>query len=156
MFGKLPDFFKSEGELRKIWSSPITRKVFLEKIADQGYGKEELEGLQKLVDAEKSDLFDVLVYVSFAIKPITREERVTRAKPFIFKRLDAKEKEFLDFVIDKYIDNGVEELDEEKLPKLLNLKYQAIADAAAALGGVEKIRSMFFEFQKDLYAEVGA
>ncbi|MBI2448161.1 DEAD/DEAH box helicase family protein [Candidatus Microgenomates bacterium] len=155
MFGKLPEFFKSEEELRKIWSNPVTRKAFLEKIADQGYGKEELEGLQRLVNAEDSDLFDVLSYVSFAIKPITREERVIRARPLIFKGIDDKEKEFLSFVIDKYIDNGVDELDEEKLPKLLNLKYQAIADAATALGGVEKIRAMFFEFQEELYAEVG-
>jgi type I restriction enzyme R subunit len=37
------------------------------------------------------------------------------------------------------------------LPKLLNLKYQAIADAEMELGNVEKIRSMFIGFQKFLY-----
>ena len=33
MFGAMPEFFKSEEELRKIWSNPTTRKSFLEKIA---------------------------------------------------------------------------------------------------------------------------
>ena len=54
----------------------MTRKVLLARLSDAGYGKEELTTLQKLIDAEKSDLFDVLEYVSFAIKPITREVRV--------------------------------------------------------------------------------
>lgn len=152
MFGALPEFFKSEEELRKIWSNPITRKTFLGKIAELGYGKEELEILQKMIDAEDSDLFDVLAYVSFAIHPISRAERVSESKHAILDGLDEKQKEFLEFVLVKYIEKGVEELDEEKLPKLLNLKYHAIADAEAILGGVEKIRSTFFDFQKNLYA----
>jgi type I restriction enzyme R subunit len=54
-----------------------------------------------LIDAEKSDLFDVLEYVSFAVKPITREERVADSQPFIFALLDNKQKEFLEFVLSK-------------------------------------------------------
>jgi type I restriction enzyme R subunit len=64
-----------------------------------------------------------------------------------------KQKEFLDFVLAKYEEKGVEELDEEKLPILLNLKYQAISNAEQSLGSVEKIRSMFFGFQRNLYAK---
>ena len=151
MFGKLPEFFKNEEELRKIWSDPITRKTFLDKIAEAGYGREELEALQQVIDAENSDLFDVFAYVSFALKPMTREERVTLSRKAIFAVLDERQGEFLEFVLAKYIEIGVEELDEEELPKLLNLKYHAIADAIKALGDVDKIRSTFFGFQKNLY-----
>ncbi|TSC91407.1 MAG: type I restriction enzyme, R subunit [Parcubacteria group bacterium Licking1014_17] len=154
MFGALPEFFKSEEELRKIWSNPITRKTFLEKISTLGYGKDELETLQKMINAEQSDLFDVLAYISFVTQPITRKQRVEQARAKIFEGLDARQKEFLEFVLAKYEDRGVEELDEEKLPILLNLKYHAIADAEEALGGVEDIRSVFFAFQKSLYAKV--
>lgn len=151
MFGALPSFFKDEEELRRIWSNPATRKAFLDKIADLGYGKDELEGLQKMINAEDSDLFDVLAYVSFAIKPISREERVRETRKKILADLDENQKDFLEFVLSKYIQKGVEELDEEKLPQLLNLKYSAIADAEEALGSVEKIRSTFFDFQRNLY-----
>ncbi len=153
MFGAMPDFFKSEEELRKIWSDPTTRKVFLEKIATIGYGKNELEMLQKMIDAEQSDLFDVLTYVSFLTPPISRVERVEQAKEKIFEGLDEKQKEFLDFVLSKYEEKGVEELDEEKLPVLLNLKYHAIANAVSALGDVDSIRSVFFDFQRTLYTK---
>ena len=151
MFGAMPEFFKSEEELRKIWSDPKTRKVFLEKIAAIGYGKTELEMLQKMIDAEQSDLFDVLNYVSFLRPTISRVERVEHAKEKIFEGLNKKQIEFLDFVLSKYKEKGVEELDEEKLPVLLNLKYHAIANAVSDLGEVDSIRSIFFGFQKELY-----
>ncbi len=151
MFGKLPDFFKSEEELRKVWSNPITRKILLEKLADAGYGKDELTTLQKLINAEKSDLFDVLEYVSFAVKPITREARVAEAQSNIFALLNNKQKEFLEFVLSKYIETGVDELDQEKLPELLTLKYHALDDAKEMLGSVQNIRAIFIDFQKHLY-----
>jgi len=153
LFGTLPDFFKSEEELRAIWSSPDTRKAFLEKLNEAGYGKEELSIMQRIVDAEKSDLFDVLEYVSFAVKPITRQARVEKATASIFNGLDDKQKEFLEFVLSKYIETGVEELDQQKLPGLLELKYQSISDAVAILGGVDRIQSTFISFQKYLYEE---
>ncbi len=151
LYGKLPDFFRNEDELRNIWSVPATRKSFLEKLEEAGYGKDELSNLQKLINAEKSDLFDVLEYISFAIKPITREERVVNASSQIFDGLADKQKDFLSFVLSKYIETGVSELAQEKLPSLLELKYQSITDAAQALGGVESIKNTFIEFQKYLY-----
>ncbi|MEI6270674.1 MAG: DEAD/DEAH box helicase family protein, partial [Methylococcaceae bacterium] len=130
LFGELPGLFKSEAELRALWSHPMTRKTLLEKLADAGYGKEELSSLQKLIDAEKSDLFDVLEYVfNSEIKPITREERVAAAQSNIFAFLNAQQKEFIDFVLSKYIETGVEELDQEKLATLLNIKYHSLEDA---------------------------
>jgi len=151
VYGSLPEFFKSEGELRKIWSSPATRKKFLEKMAEAGFTKEALEGLQKMVDAENSDLFDVLAYVAFSLTPLTREERVGAAKPLVLKGLNNEQKEFLEFVLSKYVEVGVEELDEEKLPGLLELKYHAVDDAVRILGGVSQIRETFIGFQKGLY-----
>jgi type I restriction enzyme R subunit len=156
LFGTLPEFFKSEDELRRIWSSPITRKALLEQLQETGYGKAELTTIQSLIDAEKSDLFDVLEYISFAVQPITREARVAKAQPYIFLFLNNKQKEFLEFVLSKYIESGVEELDQEKLPELLELKYQALEDAKKELGSVENIRNTFIDFQKHLYTLVAA
>ncbi|MBK8943770.1 MAG: DEAD/DEAH box helicase family protein [Ignavibacteriae bacterium] len=156
LFGSLPKFFKDEEELRKIWSDPNTRKVLLEKLEDAGYGREQLLTLQNLIHAEKSDLFDVLEFVAFAVQPISREERVRKSRNYIFNELDNHQKEFIDFVLSKYIETGVDELDQEKLPSLLQLKYQSLQDAAAVLGGVEKIRDTFILFQKHLYEHVAA
>ncbi|MBA4336886.1 restriction endonuclease subunit R [bacterium] len=154
LYGTMPDLFKNEEELRKIWSDPKTRKALLEKLNSLGFGKDQLETLQKMIDAEQSDLFDVLLYLSFSKQPITRVQRVEQAKDKIFDDLDEKQREFINFVLSKYEEKGVEELDEEKLPVLLNLKYHAIADAEQLLGNVEKMRAIFFAVQKDLYSNV--
>ncbi|MDD3006251.1 MAG: DEAD/DEAH box helicase family protein [Candidatus Pacebacteria bacterium] len=151
MFGKLSEFFTSEEQLRSIWSNPKTRKNFLANISDAGYGKTELEALQKMIDAENSDIFDVLAYIAFAIPPITREQRAEDAKENIFDDAEEEQRDFLDFVLRKYIEKGAEELGEEKLPKLLGLKYNSISDAERTLGGVQEIRARFLDLQKDLY-----
>jgi type I restriction enzyme R subunit len=154
LFGELPNLFKSEDELRTIWSNPITRKDLLTKLEEAGFGKDELHTLQQLIDAEKSDLFDVLEYVfNSDIKPITREARVAAAQATIFALLNDKQKEFIEFVLTKYIETGVDELDQEKLPILLTNKYHSLEDAKGALGNVASISSLFIEFQKHLYQQ---
>lgn len=58
-----------------------------------------------------------------------------------------------DVILTKYIEAGVEELDQEKLPHLLELKYHAVSDGAEKLGGVARIRKLFLDFRKYLYEE---
>jgi type I restriction enzyme, R subunit len=158
LFGKLPDFFKNEEELRALWSVPDTRAKLLQGLAEKGFGKEQLAEMQKLIDAEKSDLFDVLAHIAYALPPLSREERATKAKVIISTRFNSKQQVFLDFVLSHYVSVGVEELDQEKLTPLLRLKYHnSIADAVADLGKPDEIGKVFTEFQKYLYqAEVAA
>jgi type I restriction enzyme, R subunit len=101
-----------------------------------------------MVDAEKSDLYDVLAYIAFALAPITREERIYSAYE------DEKLRTFLEFVLGEYVKEGSAELDQAKLPHLLALKYRAVNDAARELGGIPKIRETFIGFQKFLYERV--
>ncbi len=152
LFGALPDFFKDEAELRAIWSVPDTRKAFLQGLADKGFGREPMAEMQKIIDAEKSDLFDVLAYVAFAMPPVTRAERATSAKTQIHGQFNAKQEAFLDFVLGHYVQQGVEELDREKLTPLLKLRYNnAICDAVADLGRPDEIGRLFAGFQRYLY-----
>jgi type I restriction enzyme R subunit len=152
LFGKLPEFFKDEEELRTLWSAPDTRKKLLDGLADKGFGKDQLAEMQRIIDAEKSDLFDVLAYVAYALPTITREERANKAKLVIHERFTSKQQAFLDFVLAHYVTAGVEELDTEKLTPLLRLKYHdSLADALADLGRAEEIGRAFNGFQKYLY-----
>ena len=63
----------------------------------------------------------------------------------------AKLQVFLEFVLAQYVNEGVGELDQAKLPHLLELKYKGVSDAAEELGGVAKIRDAFIGFQRHLY-----
>tara|TARA_B110001469_G_scaffold122895_1_gene134160 strand:+ start:3282 stop:5657 length:2376 start_codon:yes stop_codon:yes gene_type:complete len=154
LFGQLPDFFKDEEELRTLWSAPNTRAKLLEGLSEAGFGHEQMAEMQKIIDAEKSDLFDVLAYVAYAMAPLTREERATKAKVEISSQFNLKQQAFLDFVLSHYVNVGVEELDQGKLTPLLRLKYHdSLPDAVADLGPAKAINEVFNGFQKFLYAE---
>jgi len=157
LFGELPALFKDEAELARLWGDPATRRALLESLSERGYGAEQLGEIRRMIDAEKSDIFDVLAYIAFALAPVTRAERVERRRSAIFAQYDDKLQTFLDFVLAQYVKEGVSELDQEKLPDLLVLKYRGIADATAALGGdAKRIREAFVGFQKELYRGDGA
>jgi type I restriction enzyme, R subunit len=151
LFGDLPELFKDEDELRALWSIPDTRKTLLEGLAEKGYGDEQLSEIKLMIDAEKSDLFDVLAYIAFALDPVTRQERVDTHKDIILSKYDEKLQAFLGFVLNEYVKEGVQELDDTKLPHLLELKYGGVGDAAEQLGSVAVIREAFVGFQQHLY-----
>jgi type I restriction enzyme, R subunit len=126
-------------------------------MAEKGFGSEQMAEMQKVIDAEKSDLFDVLAHIAYALPPLTREERANNAKVVISSRFNTKQQVFLDFVLSQYVKVGVQELDQDKLSPLLKLKYNnAIADAVAVadLGRPEEIGRVFAGFQKHLYERV--
>jgi len=155
LFGKLPEFFKDEAELRAIWSAPDTRKNLLQGLAEKGFGHDQLAEMQKIIDAENSDIFDVLAYVAYTNPPQTRTVRATMAKTEISTHFNTKQQAFLDFVLSHYVNVGVYELDLEKLTPLLRLKYHnSITDAVAELGKPEEIANVFSGFQKYLYQPV--
>jgi len=155
LFGKLPEFFNNESELRALWSDPATRAKLLEGLAEEGFGVEQLSEMQRLIDAENSDLFDVLAHVAYALQPITRDNRAANARISINTHFEIKQQAFLDFVLAHYVNDGVQELDPSKLTPLLNLRYGgSLADAVDDLGQPQDIKSTFEGFQKFLYEAV--
>ena len=157
LFGVLPDFFRDEAELRNIWSDPTTRKALLMGLAEKGFSKAPLAEMQKIIEADKSDLFDVLAYVAFATATETRTVRANRETMATHRQFNDKQQAFVDFVLTQYVQQGVDELDTEKLSPLLRLRYNnAIADAVKDLGDPEQIRQVFVGFQKYLYQRDGA
>ena len=146
----LPNILKNEEELRQMWSSPITRNELL-KLEDNGFTKQDLKSIQSLIDAEESDIYDVLEHIAYNKNPILRTTRVANSEEKIHSNLDDNQKEFIDFVLTKYVEGGVDELDINRLSKLLELKYKSVHDGQKALGDAESIKNTFIDFQKYLY-----
>ncbi|MBK5968550.1 MULTISPECIES: EcoAI/FtnUII family type I restriction enzme subunit R [Thiorhodovibrio] len=151
LYGELPELFKNEDELRQLWGQPDTRKALLQGLEERGYGVEQLREIGKLVEAEHSDLYDVLAYIAYAQPPITRAERVVSHRDAIFAGHEYPQQQFLSFVLDHYVSTGVDVLDAERLPQLIELKYHSVADAVAELGPPGGIREVFVGFQQRLY-----
>ena len=152
LYGDLPGFFESEEQLRKIWSLPSTRKRLLEELEEKGYSQAQLTDLKRAIHAEGCDIFDVLNYVAYDKNVMPRLKRAEHAKIMLFD-YDKNQQAFLNFVLEQYVKEGVKELDDQNLAELLKLKYNAIADAKAALGEIADIRESFIGFQSYLYRD---
>lgn len=151
MFGRLPDFFSSSEDLHRIWSDPETREALLDKMNEAGYGKEILRDIRKLIDAEECDLLDVLEYIAYATTPIERKERAQRLHDYT-NSLDDAQKQFVEYLINAYIQSGIDELRLDKLKTLLELKFGSVIEGINALGGAPNARQTFKDFQYHLYA----
>jgi type I restriction enzyme R subunit len=157
LFGELPSFYENEADLRRIWSDPLTRSELLTKLGEHGFSLVDLGKIQELISATESDLYDVLAFISFAAPRKTREIRATGARTQVAMQFSDRTRDFIDFVLDHYVTEGVEELDPLKLPQLLELKYGGVQDALTQIGTTaESVRAAFYDFQKFLYEESAA
>ena len=152
LYGELPTLFKDEDELRKLWGNPAARKSLLNALSERGFGQEQLKEIRHMIAAEKSDLFDVLAYIAFALPTMTRQERAESHKESVLSSFDDKLRAFLEFVLGQYVERGIEELDQDKLPDLLRLKYGGVSDATTQLAATpQSIRQAFVGFQPMLF-----
>ncbi|SFW42862.1 type I restriction enzyme, R subunit [Prevotellaceae bacterium HUN156] len=151
LFGKLPDFFSSSEDLHKIWADPETREALLEKMNEAGYGKEILQSIRRLIDADNCDLLDVLEYIAYATTPIERKERAERLNAYVNQLPDAQ-RQFVEYVINAYVKSGIDELRMDKLKTLLELKFGSLPEGINALGSVPIARETFKDAQRHLYA----
>lgn len=151
LYGDLPNLVADEEELRKVWSLPSTRKKLLEELSEKGYTDSQLEDLRSLIHGENSDLFDVLSYVAYHKELVPRLQRASSAR-IQMNDYNPKQQEFLNFVLDQYVKEGVDELGVDKLSPLLLLKYKALSDAKKELGDIQSIREAFIGFQRSLYS----
>ena len=147
----LPQFFENEEELQKVWSSPITRQKLLKKLEQEGFSKDDLKSIQKLIMADDSDIYDVLQYIAFQKKLVSRKDRVVSAEHDIYENVSDNEREFIDFILSKYVDGGGEELEIDRLSKHIELKYLSMVEGQKVLGSPQNIKEIFVNFQKYLY-----
>jgi type I restriction enzyme R subunit len=147
----MPDLFKNEEELREIWAVPSTRKVLLQQLESAGFAIDDLKAIQELIEAKNSDLFDVLEYIKYNLKPVMREARAVISRSIMETELTTKQMEFVDFLVQQYVVAGVDELDDSKLETLLAIKYKTATDGVTILGSVDIARNIFLTFQKHLY-----
>lgn len=150
LYGELPSLFQDQQKLTEIWQDISTRKKLMENLAEKGYTLVQLQEFQKVIKAENADLYDVLSYIAYQSNILERKERAGIAKQQLSGYTD-KQVEFIDFVLDQYVEHGVNELDDAKLSDLLTLKYDTIKDAKNTLGDIPTIRNTFTSFQKFLY-----
>lgn len=154
LYEDFPSLFNNEDELRAIWSKPSTRDALLNKLKDMAYDEEKLTEMRAIIDAEESDVYDLLAYISFEKETHTRAERVELAMPDIQNSFTADTQQaFINFVLNQYVQQGVSQLSQANMKGLLELKYQGVDGALRQFGSLDAIKQTFVGFQQYLYRD---
>ncbi len=151
LFGDLGSLVADEDELREIWSDPDARTAFIARLTEMGYDRDRLDDMRRLIDAPKSDIFDVLAYIRFTLAPLARSDRVETAKATGMDGYEIEMREFLDFVLQSYASQGIRELEPRRISDFLRIRYGGTNDAKRALGSIEQIRGAFIDIQRHLF-----
>lgn len=154
LIGILGKFYNNEEGLREIWSNPKNRKEMLQKLSYMQIDESQLNDLKVIFEAEDSDIYDVLTHISFNLNIKTRAERVLHVEnsEFVEKFHNEKAKEFIEFILERYKKDGVKELDEDKLGKLVDLSgLGTVREVAQNFGGIPQMREEYFELQREIY-----
>ncbi len=152
LFGRLPSFFNGPEDLRKQWEHPDTRQALLEHLEQEGFHEEKLQSIQRVMGREDCDLLDVLEYIAYETTPIERIKRVELVREDYYKKQNAAQKVFIDFLMEQYLRNSYREFTTNNLATLINMKYGTINDAMVNLCmDINQIRQQYFEFQRQLY-----
>ncbi len=154
LIGVLGRFYNDEDGLRAIWSNPTNRKDLLNKLKEMNIDESQLDDLKIIFEAQDSDIYDILTHLSFNLDIKTRSERVFAVEhsEFIEKHHNEKAKEFIEFILERYKKDGVKELDEDKLGKLVDLSgLGSVREVANNFGGIAEMRDEYFELQREIY-----
>ena len=152
LFGDLSGIVTDEDQLRSTWSDPDTRERFMEKLDEAGYDRDRLDDIRRLVDAPKSDLFDVLAYVLFTKPPRTRSDRADGVRSSSFADAETDEmRELLKGILNAYETAGEEELSSSSLGQFLRTRYGSVSEGKAALGDLQEVKRAFTDLQSVIY-----
>ena len=155
LVGSLPSLFKDVEQLRTIWKNPSERALLFTELENAGFGANNLKDLKSMMNAEDSDIFDVLAYLSFNTPMKTRKERVSRVngnEQVFAVYSDFKAIDFLKFVLLRYEVDGVEELGEDKIGDLIKLsELGSIQDAKNVFGGLPQLKQAYYQLQENIY-----
>ena len=127
----------------------------VEQLENLGFGTKNLKDLKSMMNAEDSDIFDVLAYLSFNTPMKTRKERVSQLngnKQVFAVYSDYKAIDFLKFILKRYEADGVEELGEDKIGDLIKLsELGSIQDAKNVFGGLPQLKQAYYQLQENIY-----
>ena len=152
ILGELPKLYQNEHDLRLAWVNPETREKFLKNLEYIWLDAEQIENLKKIFEAENSDIFDILAYISYGNEIKNRTERSKIAKSILEKYKSPKAKDFLQFLLELYEREWIMNFKKDGLSSKIELFNRWLArEIAAEFGWVQELKQAYYDLQKGIY-----
>jgi type I restriction enzyme R subunit len=144
--------FLSINEFRSKWNNLEERRKILTELESRGISIEQLTEISK---QKETDLFDLICFVAYDLKPLTRRQRadlLLKNKPDFFASYSLKAREVLTLIIEKYIDFGLSEIRPNIVLAPPISQIGNSSEIASEFGGIEQFIKAIDELQILLYA----
>lgn len=143
-FASLDDFLKR-------WKSAERKQAIIEELEAEGLA------LDAVADelGKNLDPFDLICHVAFDKKPLTRRERAENVrKRDVFTKYGPQARAVLDALLEKYLDEGVLNLDDANVLKVTPFTAMgSVVQLIKAFGGKAGFEKAVHEMQDELYQE---
>jgi type I restriction enzyme, R subunit len=142
--------YTSLDEFLRKWSSADRKKAVIEELEEQGVFFEELA---KIVGKDY-DAFDLISHVVFDQPPLTRKERAENVrKRDYFTRYGEKARAVLDALLDKYADEGIENIESMEILKVQPInQLGTVLEIVESFGSKEEYDKAVAELEREIYA----
>ncbi len=112
---KVREHYQSLDDFLNKWNHAEKKEVIIQELAEQGIV---IENLKEAIGKEM-DLFDMICHAAFDQPPLTRAERAKQVKKRdVFSRYGEQALKVLDALLDKYADEGIENIEDIKILKV--------------------------------------
>jgi len=150
---QITTMFPSMNDFRSKWNDLQERQHILDELENNGISIEQLMEITKQQDV---DPFDLLCFVAFDLKPLTRKQRadlLKKNKPDFFAHYSERAKDILNLILEKYVDYGLNQI----RPDIISVEPIAQQgnpiEIVNEFGGMDEFKKAIEELQTLLYAE---
>ena len=145
-YASLSDFIRK-------WKASDKKKTIEESFMAMGIDLKVLKADQGMKDV---DDFDFICYVTYGKKPLTRKERANNVKKKdFFSKYSADAQAVLDILLDKYMNQGITEVEDIKVLSLADFaNYGKPAKIVKLFGGKAQYEAAVRELEANIYEEI--
>lgn len=142
--------YSSLEQFLETWTQAGKKKLIIEELSRHGVFWDALED-----EAGKDlDPFDLICHIAYDQPPLTRKERADRVrKRDYFTKYGDQARMVLDALLDKYADEGIENLEDKAVLKVQPLNsYGTPLEIVRLFGGKKEYETAIRELQTQIYA----
>lgn len=141
--------YKTLDEFLKYWHSDGRKTAIIDALEEQGLL---LKPLQDVV-GRNLDPFDLICHIVWDQPPLTRKERANNVrKKNYFTQYGEKAKKVLDALLDKYAENGIREIEDQRILNLAPFNEMGtMMELAESFGGSQQYHAAIKQLSQSLY-----
>ena len=146
---KVREQYRSMDEFINRWNCAEKKQAMIDELIEQGIV---LENLKEAIGREM-DLFDMICHTAFDQPPLTRAERANNVKKRdVFTQYGAQARQVLEALLDKYADQGIENIEDIKILKVNPFdEIGTPTEIIKLFGGKKQYMQALTQLEQELY-----